>query len=282
MKTKRVMGTLLVLLAMSALSVVPAWGGGWAVVTLDELPTSVHAGEPLAVGFTVRQHGRTPLSGLDPTILATHVETGERVQVQATDDGAVGHYAATLMLPSAGAWDWSIRAFGDVPQPMPRFIVEAAVAPAPQPPPAPAVPWLLGAASMALAVVGILLAFRRRYAFAGAAVMLAIIVAAAGISDSKSPAFAAAEAALVASSSGADLFLAKGCVSCHVHQAVSASGDVSLSIGPDLTLYRNDPGFITRWLADPTAVRETEMPNLHLSPEEIAALVLFLNGRDDS
>jgi len=43
-----------------------------------------------------------------------------------------------------------------------------------------------------------------------------------------------------------------------------------------------DSAFIARWLADPSAVRETKMPNLHLSPDEIAALVLFLNGPDDS
>jgi mono/diheme cytochrome c family protein len=279
---KRIIGSLLVVLALSALSAIPAWGGGWAVITLDALPTSPQAGESLSVGFSVFQHGQTPLAGLDPTIVASHVESGERIQVQATDEGAVGHYAATLVLPSAGAWDWTIRAFGDVAQPMPRIIVEAAVAAAPQGSSAPAPPLLLGAATAGIALAGILLAYRRRYGLAGAAVALAVIVGAAGIASSQPGAPAAAEAAPVASRAGSDLFLAKGCVTCHVHQAIPESADLSVSVGPELTLYRNDSAFIARWLADPSAVRETKMPNLHLSPDEIAALVLFLNGPDDS
>ena len=282
MTTKRAMGSLLVVLTLSALSTIPAWGGGWAVVTLDALPASPHAGEALSVGFTVLQHGRTPLAGLSPRIVATHAESSERVQVEAIDEGALGHYAATLVLPSAGSWDWTIRAFGDVAEPMPRIRVASAASVSPQPLAGPVAPWVLGVAAAALSVGGIVLAFRRRYALAGVSVGLAVTLAAAGLAVSQPAAMMAAEAAPAASSTGAGLFLAKGCVTCHVHQAVPESHDISISIGPELTQYRNDPEFIARWLADPTAVRKTEMPNLHLSPEEIAALVLFLNGADDS
>ena len=281
MTTKRAMGSLLVVLTLSALSTIPAWGGGWAVVTLDALPASPHAGEALSVGFTVLQHGRTPLAGLSPRIVATHAESSERVQVQAIDEGALGHYAATLVLPLAGSWDWTIRAFGDVAQPMPQIRVTPAISVAPQPLTGPVAPWVFGIAA-ALSVGGIVLAFRRRYALAGVSVGLAVTLAAAGLAVSQPAATTAAEAAPAASSTGAGLFLAKGCITCHVHQAVPESHDISISIGPELTQYRNDPEFIARWLADPTAVRKTEMPNLHLSPEEIAALVLFLNGADDS
>jgi len=281
MTTTRAMGSLLVVLTLSALSTIPAWGGGWAIITLDALPASPQAGEALSVGFTVLQHGRTPLAGLSPRIVATHAESGERVQVEAIDEGAVGHYAATLVLPSAGSWDWTIRAFGDVAQPMPQIHVAPAISVAPQPLTGPVAPWVFGIAA-ALSVGGIVLAFRRRYALAGVSVGLAVTLAAAGLAVSQPAAMAAAEAAPAASSTGAGLFLAKGCVTCHVHQAVPESHDISISIGPELTPYRNDPEFIARWLADPTAVRRTEMPNLHLSPEEIAALVLFLNGADDS
>ena len=281
MTTKRAMGSLLVVLTLSALSTIPAWGGGWAVVTLDALPASPHAGEALSVGFTVLQHGRTPLAGLSPRIVATHAESSERVQVQAIDEGALGHYAATLVLPLAGSWDWTIRAFGDVAQPMPQIRVTPAISVAPQPLTGPVAPWVFGIAA-ALSVGGIVLAFRRRYALAGVSVGLAVTLAATGLAVSQPAATTAAEAAPAASSTGAGLFLAKGCVTCHVHQAVPESHDISISIGPELTQYRNDPEFIARWLADPTAVRKTEMPNLHLSPEEIAALVLFLNGADDS
>ncbi|MGI8855256.1 MAG: c-type cytochrome [Thermomicrobiales bacterium] len=84
---------------------------------------------------------------------------------------------------------------------------------------------------------------------------------------------------------GKALFLAKGCAACHQHAAVSTGN--SASIGPNLTNYRNSPDFLRRWLADPQAVRpETApaygpsgvMPNLHLSPDEIEALIAFINS----
>ena len=78
---------------------------------------------------------------------------------------------------------------------------------------------------------------------------------------------------------GAALFRAKGCVSCHRHDAV-AGGD-SVEIGPNLTHYDADPAFLRRWLRDPAAVRpDTRMPNLQLAPAEIEALIAFL-GNDE-
>jgi len=74
------------------------------------------------------------------------------------------------------------------------------------------------------------------------------------------------------------LFLAKGCVMCHVHQAVPESAQVSLSIGPDLSQYHNSPDFLRSWLANPSGVRpSTGMPDLGLSAGEIDALIAFLN-----
>jgi len=46
------------LLALAA----PALAGGWAVITLDSLPKEVRAGQPLHLGFVIRQHGRTPVN----------------------------------------------------------------------------------------------------------------------------------------------------------------------------------------------------------------------------
>lgn len=83
---------------------------------------------------------------------------------------------------------------------------------------------------------------------------------------------------------GKALFLAKGCATCHSHAAVSTTNRAA--IGPDLTRYTNSPDFLRRWLADPQAVRPQTapafgpsgvMPNLHLSPEEIDALIAFIN-----
>src|SRR5215510_963883 len=50
--------------------VLPVFAGGWAVITLDELPTDVVAGKSLTIGFMVLQHGRTPMTDLKPTVTA--------------------------------------------------------------------------------------------------------------------------------------------------------------------------------------------------------------------
>lgn len=73
------------------------------------------------------------------------------------------------------------------------------------------------------------------------------------------------------------LFIDKGCITCHSNLK---SGRSSLTReGPDLSLYRNDPAFLERWLADPKAVRPaTTMPKLDLAPDEIADLIAFLNS----
>jgi mono/diheme cytochrome c family protein len=77
---------------------------------------------------------------------------------------------------------------------------------------------------------------------------------------------------------GRVLFLAKGCVSCHVHAAL---GELSAkaSFGPTLSFYQPDPDFVRRWLRDPAAIKPgTQMPNLALSDQEIDALIAFLTA----
>lgn len=77
---------------------------------------------------------------------------------------------------------------------------------------------------------------------------------------------------------GRSLFLAKGCVTCHKHDAL---GDLAekTSVGPDLSRYLPDPDFVRRWLRDPAAVRpDTGMPNLNLSNDEIGSLIAFLSA----
>ncbi|HMK07486.1 MAG TPA: c-type cytochrome [Anaerolineales bacterium] len=255
-----------------------AAAGGWAVVTLDSLPGKVVAGETLTIGFTVRQHGRTPISGLDPApdIEATRPDSRETVRVVARDEGGAGHYTADLTLPSAGSWQWSIRAFGSTSQPMPTIVV----VPSPQAQSAVGGPAdiLLWAGAAALAALAIGLALRRRVVWSAAAILAAVLAAGAAYSRGASaPAAEAAPAAMAAT--GAQLFLAKGCLACHVHTEIPESEAFSLRIGPDLSHYRNDPAFLARWLADPAAVRAaTGMPDLGLSEGEIRALIAFLDG----
>jgi hypothetical protein len=97
------------------LALVPAvLAGGWAVITLDEMPGEVRAGEPWTVGFTVLQHGQTPVHILDDgtpieaRLIATNPATGERVNVIAEPTGESGHFTVEITFPSEGEWTWTI------------------------------------------------------------------------------------------------------------------------------------------------------------------------------
>lgn len=92
----------------------PARAGGWAVSTLDEVPAPV-AGTPVTVGFTIRQHGETPVA-LDDVGIEITSPTGETAFFPATADDVVGHYTARVVFPSAGTHAWTIRQGWFAPQ----------------------------------------------------------------------------------------------------------------------------------------------------------------------
>jgi hypothetical protein len=85
-----------------------AMAGGWAVVTLDELPLEVRQGQSVLLGFMVRQHGTTATNAVEPYLEARNVETGETIRFAAQQDGPVGHFILEVTFPSAGSWEWSI------------------------------------------------------------------------------------------------------------------------------------------------------------------------------
>jgi mono/diheme cytochrome c family protein len=88
-----------------ALPVLWAFGGGWAVVTLESLPEYAVAGQPLTLTFTVRQHGEEPINGLRARVDARL--DGREVSALATPTREAGQYVASLTLPGPG--DWRIR-----------------------------------------------------------------------------------------------------------------------------------------------------------------------------
>jgi hypothetical protein len=142
--------------------------GGWSVVVLDSesaligVDRPVDAGAPFTIGFTVLQHGKTPVDGITPTITLSNGAAGERLTFFAEAQGGPGHYVATITLPEAGAWEWEIEAFGPPATMAPITVAAPAPAPAPAAPaPAPA---LWGAlAALALALLGVaLVAMRAR------------------------------------------------------------------------------------------------------------------------
>ena len=106
---KRVVLAVAVLLAWLAVALVPsgqAGAGGFAVTTLDPL-SAITPDEPTPVGFTIRQHGVTPVA-LDDVRLIVHTEGGGKINVfPARAEGPLGHYVADVVLP-AGTHRWEV------------------------------------------------------------------------------------------------------------------------------------------------------------------------------
>jgi cytochrome c2 len=274
-----------VLIALAALSfTIPALAGGWAVITLESLPSGVVAGSPFTVRFAVRQHGRTLLADLAPTISAQNTENGDSFSTNARPVvGNLGHYEAVLTFPSAGNWEWAVQAF-TMDQRMPDLVVAAdsAISEA-LPEDRSRLPLLTGVAGVAIALValGISLRSKSRLAlslvFLGLAVGIAGFVSTAGTAPKVSQPVPASQLAPDVAA-GQALFIAKGCLSCHINNRVETKySDFRSELGPNLTKYSASPEFLAEWLIDPASLRpNTEMPNLGLDEAEINALVAFL------
>jgi cytochrome c551/c552 len=69
--------------------------GGWATVTVKELPEYFVAGQQYTIEFQVRQHGRKPLSGLEPQLVVGNAT------IAAIPRPGDGNYAATFTAPTA-------------------------------------------------------------------------------------------------------------------------------------------------------------------------------------
>jgi hypothetical protein len=99
-------GALLAIVALAA----PALAGGLAVVSLDEVPPPPNAGDEVTVGFTLMQHGVTPLLDEDVRLTGENSATGETVSATARPEGAPGHYVVSVTFPSEGTWKWRLTA----------------------------------------------------------------------------------------------------------------------------------------------------------------------------
>jgi mono/diheme cytochrome c family protein len=83
--------------------------GGWAVVTVKDLPEYFVAGQQYTIEFEVRQHGRTLLSGLRPQLVIDSPGAREIV-IPAMARSAEGTYAVTFTAPpTAGDVRFTIR-----------------------------------------------------------------------------------------------------------------------------------------------------------------------------
>ncbi len=113
------MKRLLRVLVSSAILAIPfvtgstAAAGGWAVSTLDGVPAP-SAGETVTVGFTIRQHGVTPVNVDDVGVTVTG-PSGDVEFFPARQEGTVGHYVADVVFGEVGVSTWVIHQgwFGD-------------------------------------------------------------------------------------------------------------------------------------------------------------------------
>jgi cytochrome c2 len=272
----------------------PVLGGGWAVITLDELPTDVIAGEPLTIGFTVLQHGKTPLSGLDPTITA-NLSKDEEFVVHAEPGDKPGHYTATLTFPKEGEWRWSIQAF-TMDQRMPNLTVAAPsiVSQPVEESRTATIPWLLIIRGLVfgIALISLVVAFRRKSRLAGVLTGLCLLIGIGtfitGVTalepeaQSKSASEASAESSVSQVELGRQLFIAKGCITCHHNdKAANRSEYWTIEMGAtDLSNFSASPEVLFVRLKDPAAAKsDTKMPNLGLKKMEIEALIAFINSK---
>jgi mono/diheme cytochrome c family protein len=76
--------------------------GGWAVVTIQELPEYFVAGRPYTIEFKVRQHGRNFLNDLEPELIVSTLGGANEQRFPAKAQSAPGTYAATFTAPATG------------------------------------------------------------------------------------------------------------------------------------------------------------------------------------
>jgi hypothetical protein len=283
-------------LFLALLASFPVFAGGWAVITLDELPTDVSAGEPLIIGFTVLQHGKTPMTDLDPTVTAS--SGGEKIMVFAEEEGKPGHYTATLTFPNEGKWEWSIQAFS-MDQAMPALTVSAPTVASPAKLEAKTAPSLsllsvVRALALGIGLVGLVVAFRRKSRLAVALTTLCLLIGLALVmaGTGTSAALSGAEESAVDAKSeisgisqvelGRQLFLAKGCITCHYNSKAASNSEYwTIEMGAtNLSSFTASPEALRLRLKDPSSVKsDTQMPNLNLSEIEIEALIAFINSK---
>ena len=96
-------GMRLLLAVLFLLIVAPAaHAGGFATVGLSSTPT----GTDWPVEITVLQHGRTPLDNVTPRVVITQGATTRTFAGEPT--GKPGVYAARVVFPGGGRWEYSV------------------------------------------------------------------------------------------------------------------------------------------------------------------------------
>jgi cytochrome c551/c552 len=94
-------------IAVAAFCGVAAYYGGWATVTVENLPDQLIAGQPYNMTFSIRQHGDNLLTDLTPRVELSSGGTDLTARAVATNKA--GYYTATLNVPKSGEWNTTIQ-----------------------------------------------------------------------------------------------------------------------------------------------------------------------------
>jgi hypothetical protein len=94
------------------------------------MPTELVAGQDHEVGFTILQHGQTPVhpDAGDIGIRLVEVGSGQARMFPAVAEGPHGHFVSTVNVPSAGTWTWEVMQGWFEPQPLGTIDVVSASA----------------------------------------------------------------------------------------------------------------------------------------------------------
>jgi len=117
----------------------PASAGGWAITTFDQLPPEFVAGQTYHLGYTIRQHGVTPIKVDRTEIIALPVSGGAPLSFIGLPEGAIGHYSAAVAFPS-GAYTWRVTQQPFLAQELGSLAVGSAIVLAAAPAAGPATP----------------------------------------------------------------------------------------------------------------------------------------------
>jgi hypothetical protein len=106
--SRRIVSALAAICLLLALAA-PVLAGGWADIVADaQAGKPPVEGQPITIGFKVMQHGVTPAPWETATVHLTDSATGDAVDVPSKNDDPNGHFTATVTLPHAGYWTWSV------------------------------------------------------------------------------------------------------------------------------------------------------------------------------
>jgi hypothetical protein len=100
---KNAIALIVTLLALGAGS---AGAGGFATAGVTP-PDEIAAGEVWNAELTIRQHGRTPLEGVEPTLTIRQGTTAKTFRAEPTDE--IGVYVARVEFPSGGQWRYEVN-----------------------------------------------------------------------------------------------------------------------------------------------------------------------------